>query len=106
MASAPQLRQDRKTRRGQVEIEARIDLHDMTLNAAYPALKRAVKKAAKSQKEVLLVITGKGVRLEGKIRGAFPAWIQSPDIKPYISGYAPAHIRHGGSGAWYVFIRC
>jgi len=45
---------DKKTRRGRVEIDAKIDLHDMTQDEA---------------------------------------------------PYAQAHIKHGGAGAWYVFLK-
>jgi DNA-nicking Smr family endonuclease len=96
---------DRKTRRGRVDIRAKIDLHDMRLDQAELALHGALVRAAAAQIPVLLVITGKGVRLEGKIRQAFPGWISSPAMNEYVASYAQAHIRHGGTGAWYIFLR-
>jgi len=96
---------DKKTRRGRVEIDAKIDLHDMTQDEARPALSRAVMRAAKHNKKCLLVVTGKGVRLNGVLRQNFPNWINDPALRPHIATYAQAHIKHGGAGAWYVFLK-
>lgn len=96
---------DKKTRRGRVDIDAKIDLHDMTQAEAQPALFRAVMRAAKHNKKCLLVVTGKGVRLDGVLRRNFPNWINDPSLRPHIATYAQAHIKHGGSGAWYVFLK-
>ncbi|WP_416878886.1 Smr/MutS family protein [Litorimonas sp.] len=96
---------DKKTRRGRVEIDAKIDLHDMTQSEARPALSRAIMRAVKHNKKCLLVVTGKGVRLNGVLRQNFPNWIKDPTLRPHIATYAQAHIRHGGAGAWYVFLK-
>jgi DNA-nicking Smr family endonuclease len=97
--------QDKKVRRGRVDIDAKIDLHDMTQDAAYPALVGAVIRASKRNQKCLLVITGKGPRLEGVLRRNFTDWLKRDAIRPLIANYAQAHIRHGGSGAWYVFLK-
>jgi len=96
---------DKKTRRGRVEIDAKIDLHDMIQDEARPALSRAIMRAAKHNKKCLLVVTGKGVRLNGVLRQNFPNWINDPALRPHIATYAQAHIKHGGAGAWYVFLK-
>ena len=86
-------------------LEAKIDLHDMTQSEAKPALFRAVVRAAKHNKKCLLVVTGKGARLDGVLRRSFPNWINDPSLRPHIATYAQAHIKHGGAGAWYVFLK-
>ena len=71
----------------------------------------------------VLVITGKGAsaraledrrfepwdpegrRLPGVLKRAFPRWMGEGDFAAIVSGYAPAHARHGGSGAYYVMLR-
>lgn len=100
-----ELNHDKKVRRGRLDIDAIIDLHDMTQEQAYPTLEQAVIRAYNRNFHCLLVVTGKGVQLNGVLRRAFPAWINSPDIRPMVANYAQAHIRHGGSGAWYVFLK-
>ena len=100
-----QVNQDRKTRRGRLVFDAKLDLHDKTQAEAWPLLCLRVKRSADRGHKCLLVITGKGARLDGVLRRAFPDWINAPDIRPLIASYAPAHIRHGGTGAWYVFLK-
>jgi DNA-nicking Smr family endonuclease len=97
--------QDKRVRRGRVEVDAKIDLHDMTQADAKPALHRAIMRAANRNKRCLLVITGKGLRGDGVLRRNFPTWIADPAVRPLIATYAPAHLRHGGTGAWYVFLK-
>jgi len=99
------IRADKKTRRGKVEVTAKIDLHDMTAAQAFPALRRAIIRAYNRNHACLLVVTGKGLRGQGVLRRSLPEWLQHPEIRPVISEFAPAHLRHGGSGAWYVFLK-
>ncbi len=98
-------RQDKKTRRGKVEVDVKIDLHDMTREQAFDALRRALIRAYNHNKRTVLVVTGKGLRGEGVLRQSFPGWINHADIRPLIAEFAPAHQRHGGGGAWYIFLK-
>ena len=97
--------QDKTVRRGRVSIDSKIDLHDLTQVQARPALQRAIMRASNRNHKCVLVITGKGLRGEGILRRNFVGWIEDPAIRPLIATYAQAHIRHGGSGAWYVFLK-
>lgn len=97
--------QDKKVRRGRVVIDAKIDLHDMTQNMARPTLHRAIMRASNRGHKCVLVVTGKGLRGEGVLRRNFTSWIGESEIRPLIATYAQAHIKHGGSGAWYVFLK-
>lgn len=96
---------DKRVRRGRVQIDRRVDLHDMTREQARPALISAVRSAYARGEKCILVITGKGPRLKGVLRQSFTSWINEDDIRPMIASYAPSHIRHGGTGAWYVFLK-
>lgn len=96
---------DKSVRKGRVEIDARIDLHGMTQAQARKALATALMRTAKRGGRCLLVITGKGPQLEGVLRTQLPIWLAGPDLRPLISSFAQAHARHGGMGAWYVFLR-
>jgi DNA-nicking Smr family endonuclease len=88
-------------RRGRIEPEARIDLHGMTHDRAYRALLGFLLRAQSEDKRVVLVVTGKG----GVLREALPLWLGQSDLIPLVSGVAEAHIKHGGSGAFYVSLR-
>ena len=61
---------------------------------------------------LLLVITGKGRPTEaawpqrhGILRHSVPHWLAAPPLAGRILQVAPAHQRHGGAGAYYVYLR-
>ena len=108
-ASDVDVRNDKKTRRGAVVIDQKIDLHDMTRDQAAPALHAKLLAAHKHKARCVLVVTGKG-RIGngvggGVLRRNLPSWLSDARVRHIISAYAPAHIRHGGGGAFYVFLK-
>jgi DNA-nicking Smr family endonuclease len=96
---------ERRVRRGQVEIEAVLDLHGRTLESAHAILSSFLRDARRRGLRCVLVITGKGARGEGAIRRAVPLWLEANDLKQVVSGLAQAHRSHGGEGALYVFLK-
>jgi DNA-nicking Smr family endonuclease len=95
--------------RGKLLPEARIDLHGMTLAEAHPELIRFVLNAQSAGMRLVLVITGKGKRGEdhgpipqrmGALRHQVPHWLRLPPL-----GQAVLQLKHGGSGAYYVYLR-
>ena len=96
---------DKFVRRGRVEINQKIDLHDLTRDQAFPALLRRLTRAHVSGARCVLVVTGKGPNLEGVLRKSLPGWLMDPHIRPIVASFSQAHIRHGGSGAFYVFLK-
>lgn len=100
-----QTRGDKKVRRGQVKIDRTIDLHDMTRDAAFASLKRRLVLAHECRHRTVLIITGKGANLQGVLRQSLHGWLNDASIRHLISSIAPSHIRHGGTGAFYVFLK-
>ena len=112
------LRMDHKTHRqmtrGKVAPEGRIDLHGMTLAVAQPVLIRFILQAQAAGKRLVLIITGKGrdggpdaplpVR-PGALRHNVPHWLHMPPLNGVVLQVRPAHRRHGGDGAYYVYLR-
>ena len=102
---------DRALSKGRRAIEAKLDLHGMTLAAAERAVTRFIVDASEQNKRVVLIVTGKGLRLEGgrvfggRIRAEFPGWLERAENRARVAGVRPAHPRHGGSGAFYVLLR-
>ncbi|MHA6264268.1 Smr/MutS family protein [Arenibacterium sp. CAU 1754] len=99
--------------RGKLEPEGKIDLHGMTLERAHPALTRFILRAQASGKRLVLVITGKGSghddgRLyptpRGILRRQVPHWLETPPLAQAVLQITPSHIRHGGEGAFYVYL--
>ncbi|MCA0271790.1 MAG: Smr/MutS family protein [Proteobacteria bacterium] len=104
----------RKMKRGKSEPEARIDLHGMTLAEAHPALIGFVLRAQSVGTRLVLVITGKGKRRDddgpipqrlGALRHQVPHWLHAPPLSGAVQQIAQAHLRHGGAGAYYVYLR-
>ncbi len=95
----------RRIRRGQNEIEARLDLHGHTQDTAHREVVDFILRQAGLGSRCVLVITGKGRLGTGVLRARLFDWIADPDLRPFIAGYATAHPRHGGSGAVYLFLR-
>ena len=117
LAAAP-LQMDAKTHgkmtRGKLTPEARIDLHGMTLSEAHPELIRFILNAQSDGLRLVLVITGKGKRGEdigpipqrmGVLRHQVPHWLRLPPLGQAVLQVSEAHLRHGGSGAYYVYLR-
>lgn len=95
----------RRIRRGQSEIDARLDLHGHTQDSAHRELVDFLLRQAGQGARCVLVITGKGRLGSGVLRTRLFDWIQDPLLRPLLAGYAPAHPRHGGAGATYIFLR-
>lgn len=112
------LRMDKKTyaalKRGKARPEGRIDLHGMTLDRAHPALLRFVLGAHASGKRLVLVITGKGKNRDeggpipvryGVLRHQVPQWLAMAPLSSVVLQVTPAHISHGGGGAYYIYLK-
>ena len=101
-------------KRGKRKPEAKLDLHGMTLAQAHPRLIGFVSDAYSSGKRLVLVITGKGKDRDnggpiptplGILRHHVPGWLNAPPLKSMVLDVVNAHIRHGGDGAYYVYLR-
>jgi DNA-nicking Smr family endonuclease len=93
--------------RGQVEIDARLDLHGRTQHEAHGALVRFLHRAQSNGAKTVLVITGKGDAAEGRgvLKRQVPLWLASPELRGCVLGVEVAHRTHGGAGALYVRLR-
>jgi DNA-nicking Smr family endonuclease len=100
--------------RGKIKPEGRIDLHGMTMSQAHPALVGFILNAHDAGKRLVLVITDKGKDRDdggpipvrhGVLRHQVPQWMALAPLKSLILQVTPAHLRHGGDGAYYVYLR-
>lgn len=104
----------RKMQRGKLKPEGRIDLHGMTLSQAHPSLTHFILDAHHDGKRLVLVITGKGKDRDtpdpipirrGILRQHVPGWLQGPPLGSVVLDIREAHQRHGGGGAYYVYLK-
>lgn len=103
-----------KLKRGKLTPEARLDLHGMTADRAHGALNGFILRAHGQGKRLVLVITGKGRRgdaggpipvRQGVLRHNVPHWLSIPPLAALVMQVTNAHARHGGGGAYYVYLR-
>jgi DNA-nicking Smr family endonuclease len=105
-ASGLDRRSAEKLRRGELRLEARLDLHGMTQDEAHRALAGFVVRAQEAGKRCILVITGKGSGERGGVlRAAVPRWLGEAPLRGRVLATAPAQPRDGGAGALYVLLR-
>ena len=103
-----------RLKKGKMPIEGRLDLHGMTQELAHRELISFIIDASATGKRLLLVITGKGktsfddgimpVR-QGVLKHQVPQWMKLPPLGSLVLQVAQAAPRHGGSGAYYVYLR-
>lgn len=108
-------RTHRRLQRGKLDPDATIDLHGMTAARAHAVLTAFVAGAHGRGHRLILVITGKGRDPDpatgalgshrGVLRAAVPHWLALPPLAPLVLQILPAHARHGGGGAYYVYLR-
>ncbi len=111
---------NKSLRRGFVPIDRKIDFHGKTLTEAENQFVNSIKKNFKEKNRCILFVTGKGLNIKdrafsenvnrpklfyGKIRASFLEWVQKPELSKYILSFEKANIRHGGDGAFYVYLR-
>ncbi len=102
---------DRRTmdrlRRGQLAVEAEIDLHGHTRDAAHSALTAFVAGHASAGRRCVRVVTGKGMFREGGgvLRAEVPRWLNESPLREVVLAFAHARRDDGGEGALYVLLR-
>ena len=74
-------------------------------DSAWRLLPQLLSREQSKGSRCVVVITGKGRDGEGVLRRNFLRWLEMPEVRHLISGFAPAHAKHGGGGAWYVYLR-
>jgi len=91
----------KKLQQGQLRPSARLDLHGFTQEAAHRAVLAFLRASHGTGPKLALIITGKG----GVLKEMVPRWLNEPGFAGLIAGIEPAHVRHGGAGALYVYLR-
>jgi len=106
-----------RLKRGQLPIEASIDLHGNSRERAHALLNGFLARAQAQGLRCVLVVTGKGrpdwdrpqwgeeAREIGVIRRALPGWLDDFPNKDRVLAYTRAQPHHGGAGAWYILLR-
>jgi DNA-nicking Smr family endonuclease len=118
-AEPPQLdlRTELRLRRGQMPIDARLDLHGFNQEQAHGMLNDFLTSAHARGKRCVLVITGKGRGglsakdayapdlQPGILKQKLPHWLSMHPLRDIVLKAFPAAPRDGGSGAFYIYLR-
>jgi len=103
-----------RLKRGKIVPEGKLDLHGMTAAQAHPALAGFILRSHSQDKRLVLVITGKGKsgsdhgpipQRVGVLRHNVPHWLSLPPLASVVLQVSEAHAKHGGGGAFYVYLR-
>ena len=116
-----------RLRKGEIAIDATLDLHGFTQAEAHTALIVFIARARAAGHRCVRVITGKGGRAgltprasndaplsgradeggraPGVLRASVPRWLNEAPLRAHVLAFTPARPRHGGEGALYVLIR-
>ena len=108
--------------RGQIDYEAKLDLHGHNQMEAHDALRAYLARCRAQGMRCVLVVTGKGEspysrhtlhgsdtwhapERPGVLRTALPRWLGESEFRALVAGFQPAHPKHGGGGAFYIWLR-
>jgi len=95
----------KKLRLGQYEIEARLDLHRMTVDEARREVFQFLRECFYYELRTVIILHGKGERNPDKIaqlKSHLSVWL--PQIEEVLAFHS-AQKRHGGTGAVYVMLK-
>ena len=97
----------KKLRQGRYEVDARLDLHRMTVKQAREEVHAFIADAMKYGLRTVLILHGKGKRKVERdktavLKGYVNRWLQDLDD---VQAFHSAQPAHGGTGAVYVLLR-
>ncbi len=104
-----------KLRKGQIRIEARLDLHGLNRTQAHEKLLRFITSCYNQGLRCVLVITGKGISKltskdwltpsKGVLKENVPHWLSEKPLSDIVLKHVFAQPKDGGHGALYVYLK-
>lgn len=77
--------------RGQLGSARKLDLHGMTAQHAFAALRAFLRSAHADRVRCVEIVTGRGKEGAGVLRRELPLWLNLPDIRPMVLAAAHPH---------------
>lgn len=99
---------------GKIEPESKLDLHGMNQEEAKRAVAGFVLSSFHVRRRLILIVTGKGREKKdiepipqrtGILRRSLQTWLDCQPLNEVVQYVSFAHAVHGGSGAFYVYLR-
>ena len=105
-----------RLKKGRLRPSKILDLHGLRYKDAKFDVLTFIRSAYNDNQRLVLIITGKGNYTKkettyvsnersGVLRQALPTWLEDNNISSFILNFTSAHFSHGGSGAFYVYLR-
>lgn len=101
-------REVKKLRRGELALQAHVDLHGLTAEEARSAVVKFLLGARRSGKRVVLVVHGRGRHSDGGLpvlKTKVVEWLSRSGLSKHVLAFTTARPQDGGAGATYVLLR-
>lgn len=85
--------------------DAIIDLHGKTEVQAHKIIKNFIINNYLNNIRNIIIVTGKGVNNQGKLKLKTPLWLKSEELSKYIVGFTSMPNNKGGDGALFVKLK-
>ncbi len=100
----------KRLNRGDMNPENHLDLHGLTSSEAASKVTQFIFSSYRAGKRLILVIPGKGKDPKGGsgfgvLNRLVPQLAKSAKLASIILHYQTAHTRHGGTGAYYIYLK-
>ena len=87
---------------GKIHIDARCDLHNLTLAEADTVVNGFLQSALANKWRCVMIITGKGIGSNSVLKNWLPAYLK---LQHFVLAASTAAGKHGGAGAFYVLLK-
>jgi DNA-nicking Smr family endonuclease len=98
----------KKLKRGELPVQAHIDLHGMTKQDAETAVADFLLESFRSGLRCVLIVHGRGLNSPENLpvlKEGLPQWLNRGRVRRVVLAFATARPYDGGTGATYVFLR-
>ena len=85
--------------------DAIIDLHGKTEVQAFQIVKNFIKNSYLDEHKNIIIVTGKGINSQGKLKLKTPLWLKSEELSKFIVGFETMPSNKGGEGALFVKLK-
>ena len=100
---------DSKTKKqlnnNRLTIDAMVDLHGKTQIEAYKIIKNFIKNSYLNELKSIIIVTGKGINSQGKLKLKTPLWLKSEELSKFVVGFETMPNNKGGDGALFVKLK-
>ena len=78
---------------------------DKTEVQEFEMVKNFVKSSFLEERKNIMIITGKGINNQGKLKLKTPLWLKNVELSKFIVGFETMPINKGGEGAIFVKLK-